>query len=225
MASIAIYLWNTSDSPTRRGTPPLLYSTPTDREGAVGAKQEIHRGTEAPEIPEKSAEEELKPTDITTPSDTPPPDPRPRAYSPGHILVTVEADDWLNPEKLKFTDTEKRKIQEFANADSTAAMELEQSFHRKLNDLGNQIIEKGKYDGRVNEKEISDEERNKLPYLTEDWLNPIFVSWSGGFRTWVKIDLRKEDPALADLRIAGWEEQAAARARLRDYIAELARKR
>jgi hypothetical protein len=225
-AFLAIFIdW---DGSTRRNDikpPPLLSQSSTVEDRTSLTSPEILREQKGPEALDPKAATERERNEATPPADSSIPDPRPHAYSPAHILITVESDRWLNPEKLKFTEEEKRKIQEFADAAGPAIQNLESSFHQRLNELGTRLIEQGKYDGRVNERELSDEERNKLPHLTEDWLNPVFVSWSGGFRTWVKIDLRKEDPALADLRLDGWAAQAAARARLRDYIAELARKR
>jgi RNA polymerase sigma factor (sigma-70 family) len=137
------------------------------------------------------------------------------------VLQNPRGDAFLNPSQRRFTSDELDRIQAFATENAQVAEELDRTFHRKLNELGNQLIEQGKYDGRVDVRELTAEERDKLPFLTEDWLNPLFLSSSGGFRTWVKIDLRKEDPALADLRIAGWEEQAAARRRLREFIQSL----
>lgn len=209
-------------------SPSPLSVLPLSSASSSGTTTEgVHREQAHPESLEleKSSAKAPEAEDTSPPAGTSAPDPRPHAYSISHILTFVKADRWLNPENIAFTRAEEQKIEEFVRADGSACASMAGEFQFKLNELGNQLISQGRYDGRVNERDLTEEELDKLPYLTEDWLNPIFVVWSGGFRTWIQIDLRKEDPRLADLKLSATAEQAAARARLRDFIAELARKR
>jgi hypothetical protein len=135
----------------------------------------------------------------------------------------LDKDPYLNPDKRRFTPEERSAIQKFAIEDGALYVELEQSFHAKLQELGKQFLASGRATGSVDESTLSRAEIEKLPYLTDDWLNPIFVEWKGRQRTWVQIDLKQEAPDLARLREEAWAESAAARARLRDFIQRLPR--
>ncbi|MBK9386127.1 MAG: hypothetical protein IPN34_15045 [Planctomycetes bacterium] len=47
------------------------------------------------------------------------------------------------------------------------------------------------------------------------------MRWQSPQQTWIQIDLRSEAPDLARLREEGWQEAAAARRRLREFIQSL----
>jgi RNA polymerase sigma-70 factor (ECF subfamily) len=151
-------------------------------------------------------------------------DPTPRGYAASHVrrmLETPRGDGFLNPSQRRFTPEELDRIEAFALQNAKVSEELDATFHRRLNELGNQILDQGRHDGSVDTSTLSAEEREKLPWNTEDWLNPIFVRWQGPQQTWIQIDLRSEAPDLARLREEGWQEAAAARRRLREFIQSL----
>ncbi|MBL8896234.1 MAG: RNA polymerase sigma factor [Planctomycetes bacterium] len=176
---------------------------------------------DAPASEQTPAEQEV----VETPPEALVEDGNPQGPMGSNAVTALQfprgGDGFLNPSRRRFTSDELERIGAFAMEDAKLALELDREFHRRLNELGEQLLDQGRHDGSVDTRTLSAEEREKLPWLTKDWLNPIFVRWQGPQQTWIQIDLRTEAPDLARLREEGWQEQAAARRRLREFIQSL----
>ncbi|MBK9386128.1 MAG: RNA polymerase sigma factor [Planctomycetes bacterium] len=96
-------------------------------------------------------------------------DQRPRGYAASHVVSVLQnprGDGFLNPSQRRFTPEELDRIQAFALEDARVSEELDGTFHRRLNELGNQLLDQGRHDGSVDTSTLSAEEREKLPWNT-----------------------------------------------------------
>ncbi|MBL8898224.1 MAG: hypothetical protein JNM84_11380 [Planctomycetes bacterium] len=158
------------------------------------------------------------PPEVSIPADSiPDPDPR-FGYSLNPVHMWVPTDSWLNPTKRKFTPAEMQEIQEFVYRDGALAMELDRQFYEKINATGVRLIDEGRFDGRVNWNELSEEQKKSIPMMTSDWMKPVIFKTTGQVHSWIVLQLERDFLDLAELRRAGWNEVGEARARLREKI-------
>jgi hypothetical protein len=147
-----------------------------------------------------------------------PPDPHPTAYTADKLDALLDLDRWLNPLGPSLSFVQKQQVHQFVAVDGLLALQLDELFYKHLHQLGQDALRSGRISGSVDTAKLSKEEKNALPYATKDWMRPVYFEDKGTVHTWVQLDLRSDEPSLAQLRADAWREMSLARLRLRQFI-------
>lgn len=145
-------------------------------------------------------------------------DPAPTVHiDPAHIETYLQ-DSWINPTQRVFTPDELQELRAWAAQNSAVADQIGRDFLAKTDALGKDYLRAERHTGSVDTTNMSKAERDALPYMTKDWLRPVFFEFRGKRYRWVQLDLAKDAPEVAELWHQKQAEIAFARARLREHV-------
>jgi hypothetical protein len=146
------------------------------------------------------------------------PDPTPTVHIDSAHLETYLQDSWINPTQRVFTSEELQALRAWAAQNSAVADQIGRDFLAKTDALGKDYLRAERHTGSVDTTNMSKEERDALPYMTKDWLRPVFFEFRGKRYRWVQLDLATDAPEVAELWHQKQAEIALARSRLREHV-------